>query len=857
MDLFLALSLTLAAAGADEPFDYFTNSWATVGLRDYSMGTRISPSNELLLGGERRLRLRLGRGLLGRACKKTLLEGWLPVAVLRASEGSTSCEIKIWASPLPSVKDWKAAYAGPAEGENYLNWVSLEAENRGSVPVSTTFQAELRNGQGSFAPFKVFSLPLSPGAKSSAAFAIPFEPTKDEPALTSTDADLWLRRTVEYWKGVLASGAAFEVPEKKVLDALRASHVNQLIGMDSGEVRAGEGFYDEFYIRDGAYQVMQLEEVGFLDDARRAMASYLRSQKPDGRFESQQGQLDANGQALWTLWQFHRITGDSRWLREVYPSMRKAAVWIGETRARSPAPFGGLLPAAVADGEFLWDGKHHIVGYDFWNLRGLRCVADAALALGESRDAEDFTAAARAYREAIDLAWKRTGLPHFPPSWEAKGTHWGNTETLWPTAIFDVGDPRVRGTIDEVRKNFGGGFLEGTIRWCPDRVAAIHPYMSSYTTLASLSLGEDEKFVEEFYWYLLHSTAAHSLPEGIYHKRRIAWGDTIPHLLGAAQYANLLRHMLIHEEGNELHLLRGVPDAWLGPGKTVRVERAPTHFGPLSIETRGDERGVAVKVELGRTRAPAKVFLHLPKSREAVGVPPGVEVIRRPDQKVSWSFDVVAKLYRDSAPRERPLPKLVSLPLGEPLSAKCIHLDLKGAATTDPFVAPFGVQNPGNFLFTGLPTGVQRVGGVPFEVIDPAKNSGKGIVVLQGAGACSGFPKEVSFPVGSRGKRIFFLGHVHGWAPEDEGVGDWGALAECAIQYVDGSEDVIPWIAGRTTDDWASPPLLDDVCVGLQGNPWHLNVVGMELRPLEVKRVVFRDLGTPSSPVLVAVTVEP
>jgi hypothetical protein len=32
--------------------------------------------------------------------------------------------------------------------------------------------------------------------------------------------------------------------------------------------------------------------------------------------------------------------------------------------------------------------------------------------------------------------------------------------------------------------------------------------------------------------------------------------------------------------------------------------------------------------------------------------------------------------------------------------------------------------------------------------------------------------------------------------------------------------------------------------------------LGIELRPVRVEKVVFRDLGTPASPVLVAVTLE-
>jgi len=98
--------------------------------------------------------------------------------------------------------------------------------------------------------------------------------------------------------------------------------------------------------------------------------------------------------------------------------------------ARRSAPegsaFAGLLPAAPADGESLWDGNHHILGYDFWNLRGLLCTADAARALGKTDEANLLLTESAEYRDAIDTAWAGLGIPHFPPSWEKEGTHWGN-----------------------------------------------------------------------------------------------------------------------------------------------------------------------------------------------------------------------------------------------------------------------------------------------------------------------------------------------------------------------------------------------------------------------------------------------
>ena len=225
----------------------------------------------------------------------------------------------------------------------------------------------------------------------------------------------------------------------------------------------------------------------------------------------------------------------------------RAVQWTMQARRSTPAPFTGVLPPAPADGEYLWEGQHHIVGYDLWNLRGMLCTAAAAQTLGKHDDAAQLLTEADAYRKDIDAAWKKTGLPHFPPSWEGDGTHWGNTETLWPTELFDRDDPRVAALSQFVRHEFAGGFIEGTMQWKGGgNVQAIHPYMGAYTTMTDLVRGQHEQVVEDFYWYLLHSTAAHAFPEGIYYKRRVAWSDTIPHVTGRLQ----LRHHAASHAGS-------------------------------------------------------------------------------------------------------------------------------------------------------------------------------------------------------------------------------------------------------------------------------------------------------------------
>jgi hypothetical protein len=487
------------------------------------------------------------------------------------------------------------------------------------------------------------------------------------------------------------------------------------------------------------------------------------------------------------------------------------------------------------------------------------CTADAAAILGKAAEAAELRQEAESYRADIDAACKRTGLAHFPPSWEKAGTHWGNTETLWPTEIFDRDDPRVVATIHHARKVHGGGFIEGTIQWL-GASGAIHPYMSAYTTMASLARGEDEQVVEDFYWYLLHSTAAHAFPEGIFYQRRFAWSHTIPHVTGASNYAILLRHMLVHERGDELHLLPAVPDGWLADGKEIRVERAPTHFGPMSLVVRGKAGGVEARFSPPQRTLPKRIVLRLPKSRPLLGALAGVEVHLRPDQKTRWDFPTVVKRYQEQAPALlKPIPGLVALPLGSAIGAeRCRFLDLSGVANTDPFTAPFGVANPGKFLFTGMPVGQQTVGGVPFAILDPARNAGRGLVVLHSPRAPKDkpWPKQVEIPVGQQGKRLFFLGNVHGWDSHDPGAGPWGAVAEYVVHYADGQQQVVPLVTGRTADEWAAPPEAEEVHCGLQGTPWHLNVLGVAVRPVPIQKIVFRDLDTPAAPVLAAVTLE-
>lgn len=678
----LAADTTSAAPKSGEGFDYFENNWNVAGLKDYPRGARVTPDNRIFLAGTNAtVQVRFGRALtpLARRHGKLALMGWMPILVVAADDGPVHYEFTYWATPMPEVEDWRQAFNWPTEGENFLVWVRYQATNSANQPAEAKIEIKLDPKadahpnveapkepaadpalHGSYSIARV----LSPHEAIEGAARFAFFPVTNAPALEREDHRIWFQRTVDYWLGLEKEIASISVPCRKATEALKAAHVCQMIANDRGEVRGGEGFYDVFYIRDGAYQVMELEEAGLWDAARKSVELYLPRQRRDGRFESQTGQFDANGQAVWVLWQYYQITADRGWLERVYPAMRRAADWTIKARRQAPAdsPFVGVLPNAVADGEFLWDGKNHIVGYDFWNLRGMLCTADAARVLGKAGEADDLLREADLYRKAIEAAWRRTGLAHFPPSWEQAGTHWGDTETLWPTPVFAPEDSRVAALINHVRRDFGGGFSEGTIRWLGLK-DVIHPYMGAYTTMADLVRGNHEQVVEDFYWYLLHSTAAHAFPEGAYFKRRYAWSETIPHVTGACNYAIMLRHMLVHEQGDELHLLKAVPDWWLTDGREIRIERLPTHFGEIAMTVRGTPQGVRVELRPPSRQLPSRILLHLPANRPLQTSLKGVTVVERTPQSKRWDFDKVVEQYWNSRGVER------NLATGKPVTA--------------------------------------------------------------------------------------------------------------------------------------------------------------------------------------------
>lgn len=132
---------------------------------------------------------------------------------------------------------------------------------------------------------------------------------------------------------------------------------------------------------------------------------------------------------------------------------------------------------------------------------------------------------------------------------------------------------------------------------------------------------------------------------------------------------------------------------------------------------------------------------------------------------------------------------------------KCFQIDISkfcnmGFADEAPDDGKGGAFDQGHLNdFREFPAGEQTFSKVPFKIIDPAKNGGQSIIVMNGHGK-NYFPGKIG-PVTVERKCIslYFL-HTTAW-----GNGKFAYK----ISYEDGSEQMIDIISGKGTGDWWNP----------------------------------------------------
>ena len=339
------------------------------------------------------------------------------------------------------------------------------------------------------------------------------------------------------------------------------------------------------------------------------------------------------GVGLWMLASHYRYSRDAAWLAANRAGMLAACDWVQKQRdttrttgadGKRVAHFGLLPKGRVHD----WGGHYYYYCCtDGFTYKG---VAETAAALRKAGDAEaaSLSSAADDYRRCIfdtlhRVAYKDpdTGLLFAPNSVYFRQDH-GNGG-VWlldgPILLFEFGilDPVAdekywKPMLEITQRKCGvlGGLMchfnhdeEHPEQWNipPDSPFWYVIVAEMYWNRSFLARGELEKALLVLYSSLVYGMSEDTLET--VERVNIAesnYAPFQPNSSGNGRVLIMLRRMVIDEQDEAqgtLWLLRGCPRRWFAPGKSIRVDDAPTVFGKTALRTACTDHAITIDID--------------------------------------------------------------------------------------------------------------------------------------------------------------------------------------------------------------------------------------------------------------------
>ncbi len=401
------------------------------------------------------------------------------------------------------------------------------------------------------------------------------------------------------------------------LQYLYNAAVRTLVLHSPDDVYPGPFTYKRFWFRDAAYIINAMLAVGLFDQCERALNRFPERQTFSGYFKSQDGEWDSNGQAIWIIDQFRRITG--RTLNDtLLNAVRKGADWIIRKRTR-PGPqadHDGLMPAGFSaehlgpNDYYYWD--------DYWSVAGLRVASELIGETGELVAKQHYRDQADDLFNCIQRSLNRSrhrrdrdGIPASPYRRMDSGAI-GGMPAGYPLQIVPTDDPALLDTASFLLDQcmVSGGFFQDMIH------SGINPYLTLHLAQVLLRAG-DLRYRELMTAVMAMASNTGQWPEAIHPATRGGCMGDGQHVWAAAEWVMMVRNCFIREEGQSLILGSGFQEAWLDDGKPLVFGPAPTRFGTVTVSlARLDESQVRIDWSMMDKRRTPKIQAALPMGRE-------------------------------------------------------------------------------------------------------------------------------------------------------------------------------------------------------------------------------------------------
>jgi hypothetical protein len=470
----------------------------------------------------------------------------------------------------------------------------------------------------------------------SATLAIPLTPAslpKQIPLLNAVYENQH-NRCAETWQDLLDRGVQLQVPEAVVNDAWRALIAGCFMLLKTNAMNYSAGNqYERLYQAECGDSARALALWGYTAEAGKMIPSLLNYNRAGLLFHNA-------GFKLQTLANHYWLTRDLDFVISVRDKWTPEIDRIIQGREQE----SGLFPRERYCGD---------IGTNVYSLhsngacwRGLRDFAAVLIDAGESATGQRLLTNAREFRRSILIAAGKSERNDVQPPFIPVALFGEETpyETLtgsmlssyWDlmapymlgSGVFGPGSPRERAIIDYLQDR--GGICMGMIRFHQHsglfaNEDALDDLYGLRYTLKLLQLDEVDRALVGFYGKLAQGLTRNTFigAEGTGLRPLDEFGRPMylpPNSTSDAFFLSTLRYLLVQDWDMDddgapetLRLCFATPRRWLEDGKQIELHRAPTAFGPVSlnVKSRLSQGEILVNVDLPDRNPPRHTLLRI------------------------------------------------------------------------------------------------------------------------------------------------------------------------------------------------------------------------------------------------------
>jgi hypothetical protein len=599
-----------------------TKSWHDVGT---AATFRVGPDE-----------LRFGE-FLDRLEHPTLAEGYLPIPEIRYAHDRQVYKLEAFVATAPELAENAIVFVKFSLASGSNNLITVEFDS----PAALSFaDGKVTNAKGQVLAYfdqnwtwERERAHAKIGTRKSATLAIATKPLESSAnfSFIASSYDEHRKHCVESWQKVLAGGMSVEVPEPRVNNAWRHLLIQnfELIQGDRMHYSSGNQ-YGQLYEAEGSDAALGMMLWGFEADTRRLIPTLLDFTRKNLEFHQAGHKLDDICRYYWQ-------TRDADFVKAMRPRWEKEVQRIVVSRTNQY----GLFPKEQYCGDIATPVYSLNSNAKCW--AALRDFVPVLNEIGEKTEAERIAKVAAEFRRSIVTGLNKSIRHEVKPPFV-------------PIALF--GDEEVHDPITHSRIggywNLMANYIIGTRILDGDRETWLPHYLETHGGLCmgltrsgaqpttfwtgiprtnplyglryaidTLRRDDVDRALVNFYGMLAHGFTRNTfigaegcsltpLDEG----GRIFYCP--PNSASNAEWLWVLRHLLVQDFDRDadgtpetLRLLFATPRVWLADGKTIKVERAPTVFGSvsLSVQSKLAQGEVIVEVDLPQRNAPKQTLL--------------------------------------------------------------------------------------------------------------------------------------------------------------------------------------------------------------------------------------------------------